>query len=82
MNAVEVYAIGDALVSAAIGEAGDVDTSVVALRMASGALGQIDCSRRAALRLRRENRSLWIGRASGCRGARISGACPFTKGER
>ena len=47
-EAVEVYAIGDALVSAAIGEAGDVDTSVVSLRMASGALGQIDCSRRAA----------------------------------
>jgi myo-inositol 2-dehydrogenase/D-chiro-inositol 1-dehydrogenase len=47
-EAVEVYAIGGALVSAAIGEAGDIDTSVVSLRMASGALGQIDCSRRAA----------------------------------
>jgi len=44
---VEVYAIGSALVDAAIGEAGDVDTSIVSLRMASGALCQIDCSRRA-----------------------------------
>ena len=45
---VEIYAIGGALVSAAIGEAGDVDTSIVSLRMASGALCQIDSSRRAA----------------------------------
>ena len=45
---VEVYAIGGALVSAAIGEAGDVDTSIVSMRMASGALCQIDSSRRAA----------------------------------
>lgn len=45
---VEIYAIGGALVSPAIGEAGDVDTSIVSLRMASGALCQIDSSRRAA----------------------------------
>jgi myo-inositol 2-dehydrogenase / D-chiro-inositol 1-dehydrogenase len=45
---VEIYAIGGALVSAAIGEAGDVDTSIVSMRMASGALCQIDSSRRAA----------------------------------
>jgi myo-inositol 2-dehydrogenase/D-chiro-inositol 1-dehydrogenase len=45
---VELHAFGDALVSAAIGEAGDVDTSIVSLRMASGALCQIDSSRRAA----------------------------------
>jgi myo-inositol 2-dehydrogenase / D-chiro-inositol 1-dehydrogenase len=44
---VEIYAIGGALVSAAIGEAGDVDTSIVSLRMVSGALCQIDSSRRA-----------------------------------
>lgn len=44
---VEVYAIGAALVDPAIGEAGDVDTSIVSLRMASGALCQIDSSRRA-----------------------------------
>jgi myo-inositol 2-dehydrogenase / D-chiro-inositol 1-dehydrogenase len=47
-EAVEVYAIGAALVDLAIGEAGDVDTSIVSLRMASGALCQIDSSRRAA----------------------------------
>src|ERR1700726_2137194 len=34
---VEVYAIGAALVDPAIGQAGDVDTSIVSLRMASGA---------------------------------------------
>jgi myo-inositol 2-dehydrogenase / D-chiro-inositol 1-dehydrogenase len=45
---VEVYAIGGALVSAAIGQAGDVDTSIVSIRMASGALCQIDSSRRTA----------------------------------
>jgi myo-inositol 2-dehydrogenase/D-chiro-inositol 1-dehydrogenase len=45
---VEVYAVGAALVDPAIGEAGDVDTSIVSIRMASGALCQIDSSRRAA----------------------------------
>ena len=45
---VEIFAIGDALVDPAIGEAGDVDTSLVVMRMASGALCQIDCSRRTA----------------------------------
>src|SRR5215471_11394687 len=45
---VEVYAIGAELVDPAIGEAGDVDTSIVSIRMASGALCQIDSSRRAA----------------------------------
>src|SRR5208282_5320990 len=45
---VEVYAVGAALVDPAIGEAGDVDTSIVSIRMASGALCQIASSRRAA----------------------------------
>lgn len=45
---VEVYAVGAALVDPAIGEAGDVDTSLVTLRMRSGALCQIDSSRRTA----------------------------------
>jgi myo-inositol 2-dehydrogenase/D-chiro-inositol 1-dehydrogenase len=45
---VEIYAIGAALVDPAIGEAGDVDTSLVAMRMASGAFCQIDSSRRTA----------------------------------
>ena len=45
---VEVFAIGDALIDPAFGEAGDVDTSLVVMRMGSGALCQIDCSRRTA----------------------------------
>jgi myo-inositol 2-dehydrogenase/D-chiro-inositol 1-dehydrogenase len=45
---VELYAMGDALIDPAIGEAGDVDTSIVAIRLASGAMCQIDSSRRAA----------------------------------
>ena len=45
---IEVYAIGAALVDPAIGEAGDVDTSIVSIRMDSGAFCQIDSSRRAA----------------------------------
>lgn len=44
---VEVQATGASLVDPAIGAAGDVDTAVVSLRFASGALGCIDNSRRA-----------------------------------
>ncbi|HET6822868.1 MAG TPA: Gfo/Idh/MocA family oxidoreductase, partial [Anaerolineales bacterium] len=44
---VEVYAVGGALVDPAIGEAGDVDTSMLILKFASGALCHINCSRRA-----------------------------------
>jgi myo-inositol 2-dehydrogenase/D-chiro-inositol 1-dehydrogenase len=44
---VEVYAAGSVLVDKAIGEAGDVDTAVVTLRFANGALGVIDNSRKA-----------------------------------
>ena len=44
---VEVYAAGAVLVDERIGEAGDIDTAVVTLRFASGALGVIDNSRRA-----------------------------------
>ena len=43
----EVYAAASVLVAPAIGEAGDVDTAVVTLRMPSGALCQISNSRRA-----------------------------------
>ncbi len=43
----EIYALGGALIDPAIGEAGDVDTSVVTLRFANGALGLIDNSRQA-----------------------------------
>ncbi len=45
---VEVYAAGAALVDPAIGEAGDIDTSMVILTMANGAMYHIDSSRRAA----------------------------------
>ncbi len=43
----EVFAAGSVLVDPAIGEAGDVDTAVVTLRFASGAIGVIDNSRKA-----------------------------------
>lgn len=43
----EVYARGAVLVDPAIGEAGDVDTSMVILTLPSGALVHIDSSRRA-----------------------------------
>lgn len=43
---VEVYATGSVLVDPAIGEAGDVDTSMVILKMPNGALCNIDSSRR------------------------------------
>jgi myo-inositol 2-dehydrogenase/D-chiro-inositol 1-dehydrogenase len=45
---VEVYATGAALIDPAIGEAGDVDTSLIILKLASGAFCHIDNSRRSA----------------------------------
>jgi myo-inositol 2-dehydrogenase / D-chiro-inositol 1-dehydrogenase len=44
---VEVFAAASVLIDQAIGDAGDVDTAVVTLRTASGALCQISNSRRA-----------------------------------
>lgn len=44
----EVYAAGTVLVDPAIGEAGDIDTAIITLKFANGALGVIDNSRRAA----------------------------------
>lgn len=44
----EVYAMGTSLVDKRIGEAGDVDTAIVTLTFANGAIGVIDNSRRAA----------------------------------
>jgi myo-inositol 2-dehydrogenase / D-chiro-inositol 1-dehydrogenase len=44
----EVYATGAALIDPAIGAAGDVDTSMLILKMPSGALCHIDNSRRSA----------------------------------
>lgn len=43
----EVYADGAVLIDPAIGEAGDVDTATVSVRMANGALALIDNSRKA-----------------------------------
>lgn len=43
----EVFAYGAVLVDPAIGEAGDVDTAVVSLKFANGAMGIIDNSRKA-----------------------------------
>ncbi len=45
-EAQEVYAMGAAFVDPKVAEVGDVDTSIVAIRMASGALCQIDSARR------------------------------------
>jgi myo-inositol 2-dehydrogenase/D-chiro-inositol 1-dehydrogenase len=43
----ELYAIGGVMVDPAIGEAGDIDTALVTLRYANGAIGMIDNSRQA-----------------------------------
>jgi myo-inositol 2-dehydrogenase/D-chiro-inositol 1-dehydrogenase len=43
----EIYAAGGVLVDPAIGEAGDIDTAVITLHFANGAIGSIDNSRRA-----------------------------------
>ena len=44
---VEVFAVGAVLVDPAIGAAGDIDTAVVSLRLANGALVAVDASRQA-----------------------------------
>ena len=44
----EVYANATCLVDPEIGKAGDVDTAVISLKFANGAIGVIDNSRRAA----------------------------------
>lgn len=43
----EVYAVGGVMVDPEIGEAGDIDTTLVTLRYANGAIGSIDNSRQA-----------------------------------
>jgi myo-inositol 2-dehydrogenase/D-chiro-inositol 1-dehydrogenase len=45
---VEVYAAGAVLIDPVIGEAGDIDTSMLILRLPNGALCHIDNSRRSA----------------------------------
>lgn len=44
----EVYAVGDALINPDIKKEGDVDTAIITLKLANGALGVIDNSREAA----------------------------------
>lgn len=44
----EVYAIGGALVDPAIGEAGDIDTAIITMKLTNGAMAVIDNCRRAA----------------------------------
>lgn len=43
----EVYACGGVLVNPEIGKAGDIDTAVITLKLANGAIGVIDNSRKA-----------------------------------
>jgi len=43
----EVYAMGGVLVDPAIGAAGDIDTALIMLKFANGAMGTIDNSRKA-----------------------------------
>lgn len=43
----EIFAVGGVMVDPAIGEAGDIDTTLITLRYRGGALGSIDNSRRA-----------------------------------
>jgi myo-inositol 2-dehydrogenase/D-chiro-inositol 1-dehydrogenase len=45
---VEVFAMGAVLVDKAIGEAGDIDTAIITMRLSNGALAVIDNSRRAS----------------------------------
>jgi len=48
LQPVQVFAMGSALVDPQVAEIGDVDTSVVSLRLSNGALAQIDAQRRIA----------------------------------
>ncbi|MDD3947268.1 MAG: inositol 2-dehydrogenase [Clostridia bacterium] len=43
----EVYAVGGVLVDQAIGEAGDIDTAIITMKLSNGALAVIDNCRRA-----------------------------------
>lgn len=43
----EIYAAGGVMVDTAIGEAGDIDTAMITLKFANGAIGTIDNSRQA-----------------------------------
>ncbi|WP_416044735.1 inositol 2-dehydrogenase [Clostridium tyrobutyricum] len=45
---VEVYAAGNVIVDNAIGEAGDIDTAIITLKLENGAMAVIDNSRKSA----------------------------------
>ena len=45
---IEIYSAGAVLVDPAIGKAGDIDTAVITIKMANGAIAAIDNSRKAA----------------------------------
>jgi myo-inositol 2-dehydrogenase/D-chiro-inositol 1-dehydrogenase len=45
---VEVYAVGGVLVDSAIGEAGDIDTAIITLKLENGAMAVIDNCRQAS----------------------------------
>ncbi|AJH01603.1 inositol 2-dehydrogenase [Clostridium beijerinckii] len=47
-DVVEVYAAGNVLVDNAIGEAGDIDTAIITLKMDNGAMAVIDNSRQSS----------------------------------
>jgi Predicted dehydrogenases and related proteins len=47
-EATEVYAAGGVLVDKAIGEAGDIDTAIITLKLSNGAIAVIDNCRRAS----------------------------------
>ena len=60
----EVYAMGGVLVAPWLAEAGDIDTDIVTLRFANGALGVIDNSRQAVYGYDQRLEVLLLGRHS------------------
>lgn len=46
-DVIEVFAVGTVLVNPEIGQAGDIDTAVITLKLKNGAIGVIDNSRKA-----------------------------------
>jgi myo-inositol 2-dehydrogenase / D-chiro-inositol 1-dehydrogenase len=83
---IELFATASVMVDPAIGEAGDVDTAVVTLRMKSGALCQIANTRRAvygydrlqALALPNQANRLSTSRADKTRQTGTGSANPFS----
>ena len=67
---VELYAQGACLIDPAIGEAGDVDTATITLKLANGALATIDGSRKAVYGYDQR------GEVFGSKGCVVSGEAP------